>query len=160
MLNTKGVRSILGVISALVIVELIGGLSGLFAGDIKGIYNGLNLPPLAPPDYLFGLVWPILYALIAIAGYLIFAQKDRGSNLYRGSILYGAQLLLNFIWSIVFFKGYFWTGTLIILGLDLLVLFCIKNFLKLNRTAGCLLIPYLLWLLFATYLSVAVAFLN
>lgn len=49
-------------------VEVLGSLSSLFAGNIKEIYNSLSLPPLAPPDYLFGIVWPLLYLLIAICG--------------------------------------------------------------------------------------------
>ncbi|MBU5889804.1 tryptophan-rich sensory protein, partial [Vibrio cholerae O1] len=55
----------------IIVVEAIGSLSGILAGDIKSIYNNLHLPPLAPPDYLFGIVWPILYALIAVAGFIV-----------------------------------------------------------------------------------------
>lgn len=69
---TSKIKSLIYLLLFFVGIEIIGGLSGFFAGNIKEIYNNLILPPLAPPDYLFGIVWPILYALIAIAAYLIF----------------------------------------------------------------------------------------
>ena len=87
----------------IVVVEAIGSLSAWLAGDIKAVYNGLNLPVLSPPDGLFGIVWPILYALIAIAGYLVFQQATTHRDRLMDATLFGIQLLLNFIWSIIFF---------------------------------------------------------
>ncbi|MFL2081714.1 TspO/MBR family protein [Latilactobacillus sakei] len=160
MVNKKNKYSILGLLLFIMVIEAIGGLSGLFAGDIKGIYNGLSLPPLAPPDYLFGIVWPLLYALIAIAGYLIYKNFAKNNvGLLAGSF-YSAQIILNFVWSIIFFRGYYWTGLVVILILDVLVITCINYAAKLNKVAGLLLMPYLVWLIFATYLTVAVAILN
>ena len=132
-------------IIAVVGVELIGSL----AGDIKAIYNSFTLPPFSPPDRLFGIVWPILYLMIGIVGYLIFTVRSnyRKTNL----TLFIAQLFLNFIWSIVFFNASSrWTGLLIILVLDALVFFCIKEFYKSSKLAAYLMIPYFLWILFAT----------
>ncbi|NVZ00320.1 TspO/MBR family protein [Pediococcus pentosaceus] len=146
-------------IIAVVGVELIGSLSGLLAGDIKAIYNSFTLPPLSPPDRLFGIVWPILYLMIGIVGYLIFTVRSnyRKTNL----TLFIAQLFLNFIWSIVFFNASSrWTGLLIILVLDALVFFCIKEFYKSSKLAAYLMIPYFLWILFATYLTLGTAILN
>ncbi|MEF7456376.1 TspO/MBR family protein [Pediococcus pentosaceus] len=146
-------------IIAVVGVELIGSLSGLLAGDIKAIYNSFTLPPFSPPDRLFGIVWPILYLMIGIVGYLIFTVRSnyRKTNL----TLFIAQLFLNFIWSIVFFNvSSRWTGLLIILVLDALVFFCIKEFYKSSKLAAYLMIPYFLWILFATYLTLGTAILN
>lgn len=146
-------------IIAVVGVELIGSLSGLLAGDIKAIYNSFTLPPFWPPDRLFGIVWPILYLMIGIVGYLIFTVRSnyRKTNL----TLFIAQLFLNFIWSIVFFNASSrWTGLLIILVLDALVFFCIKEFYKSSKLAAYLMIPYFLWILFATYLTLGTAILN
>ncbi|CCG90305.1 TspO/MBR family protein [Pediococcus pentosaceus] len=146
-------------IIAVVGVELIGSLSGLLAGDIKAIYNSFTLPPFSPPDRLFGIVWPILYLMIGIVGYLIFTVRSnyRKTNL----TLFIAQLFLNFIWSIVFFNASSrWTGLLIILVLDALVFFCIKEFYKSSKLAAYLMIPYFLWILFATYLTLGTAILN
>lgn len=146
-------------IIAVVGVELIGSLSGLLAGDIKAIYNSFTLPPFSPPDRLFGIVWPILYLMIGIVCYLIFTVRSnyRKTNL----TLFIAQLFLNFIWSIVFFNASSrWTGLLIILVLEALVFFCIKEFYKSSKLAAYLMIPYFLWILFATYLTLGTAILN
>lgn len=153
--KSKWVQLIIAVVG----VELVGSLSGLLAGDIKAIYNSFTLPPFSPPDRLFGIVWPILYLMIGIVGYLIFTVRSnyRKTNL----TLFIAQLFLNFIWSIVFFNASSrWTGLLIILVLDALVFFCIKEFYKSSKLAAYLMIPYFLWILFATYLTLGTAILN
>ncbi|WP_428815441.1 TspO/MBR family protein [Lactococcus lactis] len=160
-MTSKKLKALGQLILFIVGIELIGGLAGLLAGDIKGIYNNLKLPPLAPPDYLFGIVWPVLYALIAISAYLIFyklkTQRSEGQN---ALFYFGIQLILNFIWSIIFFKGYFWLGVIIILLLDFIVYLCIIKFSKINKWSAFLLIPYFIWIIFATYLSISVAILN
>jgi benzodiazapine receptor len=146
-------------IIAVVGVELIGMLSGLFAGDIKAIYSGLSLPPLSPPGSLFGIVWPILYLMIGIVGFLIF--DARGSFRKNNLTLFFVQLFLNFIWSIVFFNASNrWIGLVIIIVLDILVFFCIKEFRKSSKLASYLMIPYFVWILFATYLTLGTAILN
>ncbi|GAB5054543.1 MULTISPECIES: TspO/MBR family protein [Pediococcus] len=142
-------------------VEVLGSLSSLFAGNIKEIYNSLSLPPLAPPDYLFGIVWPLLYLLIAISGYLIYQSIAFKGEKTTSYLLFAVQLGLNFVWSIVFFGGnYYWVGVVIVIILDLVVLGCILQYYKVNRAASVLLIPYLIWILFATYLTIGVAVLN
>ncbi|KRL03147.1 sensory protein [Liquorilactobacillus capillatus DSM 19910] len=141
-------------------VELIGSFSAFFAGNIKYVYNNLHLPPFSPPDFLFGIVWPFLYLLIGIAGFIIWHHFPDHRRVGLLSI-YGVQLFINFIWSIVFFNlEYYWLGFLLILVLDLLVLICIIQFTRLNKVAGFLLYPYFIWLLFATYLTFGVAWLN
>ena len=160
-MTSKKLKALGQLILFIVGIELIGGLSGLLAGDIKGIYNNLKLPPLAPPDYLFGIVWPVLYALIVISAYLIFYKlKTRRSEGQNALFYFGIQLILNFIWSIIFFKGYFWLGVIIILLLDFIVYLCIIKFSKINKWSAFLLIPYFIWIIFATYLSISVAILN
>lgn len=142
-------------------VEVLGSLSSLFAGNIKEIYNSLSLPPLAPPDYLFGIVWPLLYLLIAISGYLIYQSIAFKGEKTTSYLLFAVQLGLNFVWSIVFFGGnYYWVGVVIVIILDLVVLGCILQYYKVNWAASVLLIPYLIWILFATYLTIGVAVLN
>ncbi|GEL16068.1 TspO/MBR family protein [Pediococcus cellicola] len=142
-------------------VQILGSLSGLFAGNIKAVYNALSLPPLAPPDYLFGIVWPLLYLLIAISGYLIYQSIAFKGEKVTSYILFAVQLALNFAWSIVFFAGnYYWAGVVIVVLLDLVVLSCVLQYYKINKAASLLLVPYLIWILFATYLSIGVAILN
>jgi len=144
----------------ILVIEIIGGLSALLAGNIKQIYNGLNLPVLSPPTYLFGIVWPVLYALIGAAGYLIFLHSTKMDKITNYS-LFILQLAVNFVWSILFF-GYrsYWFSFLVIIALDLLVLLCIINFYRTSRLASGLLIPYLIWIVFASYLTIGVAILN
>lgn len=145
----------------IVAIQIIGGLSALFAGDIKNIYTHLSLPPLSPPNYLFGIVWPVLYALIAISGYLIYRSSYSKHDKTMNYSLFGIQLFLNFIWSIVFFNNLqYWIGVIIIVILDIIVLLCVTNFYKSSKLAAYLLIPYFIWILFATYLSIGVAVLN
>lgn len=161
MSHTNKLKPILLAIVFILAVEAIGALSGVLAGDIKGIYNKLELPPLAPPDFLFGIVWPILYALIAVSGFLIFQKIKTDKREVQSALSYYVlQLFLNFIWSIIFFKGYFWMGVFVILALDVVVLICLVKFSRLHHLSGILFAPYFIWILFATYLSVGVAFLN
>ncbi|QPS71786.1 TspO/MBR family protein [Lactococcus garvieae] len=161
MSKTRKLNPLFLIIIFIIAVEAIGGLSSLLAGDIKSIYNSLSLPPLAPPDYLFGIVWPILYALIAVAGFLVFQNlPTRKTEAQTALYFYVSQLFLNFIWSIIFFKGYFWLGVLVIIVLDIVVYLCMRKFFKINQLSGILFLPYFVWILFATYLTIAVAFLN
>ncbi len=146
-------------IASIIVVELVGSLSGILSGDIKAIYNNLTLPPLAPPDFIFGIVWPILYLMIGIVGYLIL--RDRTNARQNNLILFISQLVLNFIWSIIFFgASNRWISFLIIIILDALVIWCVKKFWQTSKLAASLMVPYLIWILFATYLTLGTAILN
>lgn len=147
-------------IISILIAEAVGLLSGLLAGNIGTSYRSLVQPPLSPPGWLFPVVWVILYALMGIAAAMIWrspATQDRRQALY----LYAAQLFVNFWWSILFFRfELFWFSAVWIILLDLLVIATILQFYKINQTAAWLLVPYLIWILFATYLNIGVAVLN
>ncbi|WP_349550431.1 TspO/MBR family protein [Leuconostoc pseudomesenteroides] len=148
-------------VGMVVVVEAIGGLSALLAGDIKQIYNQLVQPPLSPPDFVFGIVWPILYLLIGVAAYLLIVSQYHAAAKKTNLLLFALQLFVNFIWSIVFFSGnLYWIGVPIILVLDALVIACIVNFRRNQLWASYLMYPYLAWILFATYLTIVVAILN
>lgn len=140
-------------------VEVVGFLSGRLSGDIKEKYNALMLPPLSPPDWLFGVVWVVLYALIGYSAYRIYVSENTKRNNALGCFY--AQIAFNFLWSIVFFGlGKFWIAFIIIIILDLLVITTMFKFNKIDSIATCLMIPYIIWLLFATYLCLGVAVLN
>ena len=121
-------------------------------------YNTLIKPPLSPPGYIFGIVWPILYLLMGISYYLL--KKDNYDT-QKESIIYYSQLAVNLLWSIFFFVlkwrlfTVFWT--ILLLGL---VIYMIILFFKKNKVSAYLNIPYLIWLIFATYLSIGVYILN
>ncbi len=142
------------------ITELIGVLSNLFSGNTGQIYTSLVRPPLSPPGWLFGVIWPILYLLMGIAAYMIY-QSPETLDRKKAITLYWVQLFVNFLWPIVFFRlGWYWISVLVILILDVLVLMTTIKFYKINKVAGYLLIPYLFWILFATYLNIGIAILN
>lgn len=143
-----------------VFTELVGYLSSILAGNIPETYAELIKPPLAPPSGVFGIVWIVLYALMGIAAYLIY-RSEEGLIRKQSLVLFGIQLCLNFIWTIVFFGfNMYWAAVIVIILLDLAVLFTIMSFLRVNKTAGWLLVPYFIWILFATYLNIGIAILN
>ncbi|WP_057896127.1 TspO/MBR family protein [Liquorilactobacillus oeni] len=157
----KRIHNLFYLLLAIILVEFIGFLSALFAGNIKQAYHNLTLPPLSPPDSLFGIVWPFLYLLIGISGYMIFFKNMPRKTKVISGTLYFLQLSINFIWSIVFFgRNNYWQGFLWIIVLDLLVLSYILYLRNRNRIAAILFYPYFIWILFATYLSFGVAILN
>lgn len=123
-------------------------------------YQTLIKPPLAPPAWLFSPVWTLLYISIAIALFL-YAKKNINKNKTWGYVLFFTQLLVNFTWTPTFFglKNIGFALALIIL-LDILVLFNIIEFFKVSKTAGKFLIPYFVWILFATYLNFGYFVLN
>lgn len=142
------------------VVEAIGVASALLAGDIQLAYNQLELPAFSPPDSLFGVVWPLLYAAIGGSGYLIYLQTSRTAK-KRNYTLFGLQMILNFVWSILFFNfQLYWVGLVIIIALIISVLLCIIYFFQDSPLASILLVPYLLWITFAAYLTAGVAVLN
>lgn len=140
------------------ITEASGFISSFLSGDIGLKYAQLNKPPFSPPEMIFGVVWPVLYALMGVAVYLIY----RNSNKYRSAhIGFWVQLVLNFFWTILFFKfGLFWAALAVIIALDIVVAYTIYLFGKINKAAMGLMLPYLLWILFATYLNIGFALLN
>lgn len=142
---------------SILISVIVGGVVGLIiSGSID--YNALEKPAFAPPSILFPIVWTILYILMGIS-YGILKEK----NLVDSSVdrIYYLQLFVNALWPIIFFTlewrlfAFIW-----ILLLDILVVIMIFRFYNKNKLAGLLQIPYLLWLLFATYLNLAVYLLN
>lgn len=135
----------------------VGGLSALLSGGM-GDYKELNQPPLAPPGWVFPVVWTILYLLMGYASYrVVTSGKDYRQALY----LYGAQLLANFLWSPVFF-GLQWrlAAFFILIALWVLIWLTMRAFSKIDEKAGDLLLPYILWVTFAGYLNLGVYLLN
>ncbi len=142
------------------IAELVGVLGSLFSGNTGQIYTSFVKPPLSPPGWLFGVIWPILYLLMGIAAYIIY-QSPETLDRKKAITLYWVQLLVNFLWPIVFFRfEWYWISVVVILLLDILVLMTTIWFCKIKKVAGYLMMPYLLWVLFATYLNIAIAVLN
>ena len=124
-------------------------------------YASLTKPPFSPPNWLFAPVWTILYILMGIAAFLIWKRGWREKRVLSGLILFLIQLVFNTLWSIFFFgfKSPF-VGVIIIIVLWFLILFTILEFFKVSRVASYLLIPYILWVTFASVLNISVLLLN
>lgn len=123
-------------------------------------YNALNKSVLTPDGWVFGVVWTILYAMLGIALFLIITNKTR-QNKTKSYLLFVAQMSLNALWSYMFFGLHLVEGAFIVL--ILLILFSIwlvRAFRPISRVASYLVIPYIIWLLFAAYLNGAIMYLN
>lgn len=129
---------------------LVGGIVGFIISDFID-YDSLNKPIFSPPKIAFPIAWTILYILMGVS-YGIISEK--GLNDYKSKFLYYLQLAVNALWSIIFFI-FKWRliALLWIIFLDILVIFMIINFYKKHKIAGLLQIPYIIWILFATYLN-------
>lgn len=125
-------------------------------------YQALNKPFFNPPNFVFGPVWTILYLLMAIAFYIVWNSKTKKkAEKERAIHLFLIQLALNFSWSIVFFNLHqllFSFG--VITALWLSILFTIHAFYRISKPAAYLLIPYILWVSFASILNLFIVLLN
>lgn len=142
---------------SILIPVIVGGIVGLLiSGSID--YNNLQKPFLAPPSILFPIVWTILYILMGISYGIL---KTKNLNTPDIKLIYYLQLFVNALWSIFFFTlewrlfAFLW-----IILLDILVIIMIIRFYQKNKTAGLLQIPYLLWVIFASYLNLAIYLIN
>lgn len=122
-------------------------------------YNALVKPFLTPPSFVFPIVWTILFLLMGISSYLIYLSNEKGKT--KALFFYALQLILNFIWPILFFnlEWYFFSFLWLILLFFVLVSM-ITQFYRINKVAAYLQIPYLLWVMFAGYLNFAIFLLN
>lgn len=137
----------------------VGGLSAFITMGSMDIYKFLDKPPLAPPAIVFPVIWTILYILMGISSYLIYESNNE--NKQSGLSIYGLQLLVNFIWPIFFFiLNYRLIALFIIVLLLILIIIMIIKFYKINKLAAYLQIPYLIWVVFATYLNFGFYILN
>jgi len=138
----------------------VGGLSALLSGGMSD-YETLVKPPLSPPGWLFPVVWSILFLLMGYASYRVLTANAPKEEKRKALIVYGAQLALNFLWSPVFFGlGWLLVAFFILVALWILILITGNLFSQIDKTAGTLLLPYLLWVTFAGYLNFAFVLLN
>ena len=138
-------------IKNILIPVIMGNVIGLIISPFMN-YQDLNKPPLSPPGIIFPIIWTILYIIM---GYSFYKQNEQNKTIYY------TQLIVNGLWSIIFFVfKWYLLATIWIILLIILVIIMIKNFYKENKLSGLINIPYLLWLLFALYLSLGVYLLN
>lgn len=147
---------------AVLICEVIGILGSVFTiSSIATWYQILNKPVFSPPNWVFGPVWTILYALMGVSIFLVLEKKIKINERNNLIYLFSAQLFINFLWSLIFF--YFHLPFLAFLDILILwgsILLLIIKFWKFSKPASYLLIPYLLWVSFATILNASIVILN
>jgi benzodiazapine receptor len=147
---------------SLLITLTIGVVASVFTRpEIKTWYITLNKPSFTPPNWLFPVAWTTLYILIAVSAYLIWKLRDGSSTYKTAAIIYVIQLALNFSWSIVFFGMHQILGGLaVIVALLVTIILNISWFNRFSKTAAWLLVPYLLWVSYATLLNISICVLN
>jgi translocator protein len=138
-----------------------GAVAGIFTGQsVSGWYATLNQPSFNPPNWVFGPVWSTLYFLMGISLYLVWKQKPSGER-NRAILIFIVQLVLNFLWSFLFFYFHMIGAALIdIILLWAAILTMILLFFRIRTVAAYLNIPYLLWVSFASVLNTSYFFLN
>lgn len=159
--NNKKIR-IIPLIISIAIPLLLGGITSIIIPNVKAIYEGLTKPFFAPPPIAFPIVWTILFILMGIASYKTYILKYDNVDVSSALFVYSIQLLLNFLWTIIFF-GFRLYGLafLELIFLIIFVLLTIKRFYsKAGLKTALLLIPYLIWLLYAGILNFYIWMLN
>lgn len=137
----------------------VGGITALITSGSMSDYKALAKPSFAPPGWLFPIVWTILYVLMAVAAARVWLSDS--SNAGKAIIFYAIQLTVNFFWPIIFFNfGAFMFAFIWLILLLVLVVFTAIEFNKADKIAANLLIPYILWLVFAGVLNFSVYMMN
>jgi tryptophan-rich sensory protein len=151
-----------GILVFIVICELAGIIGSVFtASSISGWYTTLVKPPFNPPGWVFGPVWTILYAMIGLAAYLVYEKGPRRPEVRKALTVFAIQLVLNALWSIVFFGARQILGAVVeIILLWVMILLTIRLFSRISKAAAYLLVPYLLWVSFASVLTASLYMLN
>ncbi len=140
----------------------VGGLSAYLTRNSMDLYAEIVQPPLAPPAFLFPIVWTILFVLMGISAAMVYVHRENDPKAAeKGLTTYAVSLFVNFTWSILFFRYraflfcFFW-----LLFLLFLIVRTIWYYRKVKPFAAWLQIPYAVWVTFAGYLTLAIAVLN
>ena len=181
MKNTK-YYNLLKFFASIIICELAGVIGAIFTTpQINFWYKGLNKPSFNPPSWIFGPVWTTLFVLMGISLYIVWSKKFEPKNvgkakawnafsqkLATGSLrkiniilIFVVQLLLNILWSIIFFGAHsVGVAFFELLALWFAIVFTIVNFYRVSKTAAWLLLPYILWVSFAGFLNFSIWIIN
>lgn len=150
------------IISVLIPVG-IGAISGLFtASNVKTWFVTVAKPSFNPPGWLFAPVWTTLYIMMGIAFFLVWKNETIQKSIkQKAIILFAIQMVLNFLWSFIFFQQHEIGWALVdIVLLWIFILLTIFSFAPISKTAAWLLVPYISWVSFATILNFAIWQLN
>ncbi len=144
----------------IVLFESIGFLMGLLTqANIYPWYELLNKSDLTPPGFVFSIVWTFLYAILAVIAWKLSTRSQAYSKQVR--LLFALQTLMNWAWTPLFFSlHWLMPSALWLISLTCLNVFLIIEMKKTHKTIAWLLSPYLLWLVFASYLNLLIALMN
>lgn len=166
MQQTEPWKNVLIFFLCISLPQLAGGLGALVTADsVNTWYTEINKPSFTPPGWIFPVVWPALYFMMGLASFLIWrsgALQTAGKDAVRFAlIIYGIHLLLNTLWSFLFFglqnPGLAFIEIILLWGFIAWLIFL---FYRIRASAGILLIPYLIWVTFATVLNGTIYFMN
>jgi len=157
-----GAIEILKLVVSVLICQFAGFIGSFFTTpSIPTWYATLNKPFFTPPSWLFAPVWITLYTLMGISAFLVWRKGVSDQHVRTALITFAVQLILNVLWSAVFFGLRSLFGGLIVIAILWVAIFLnILNFHKISTTAGVLLIPYILWVSIAATLNFSVLILN
>lgn len=128
---------------------------------VHGWYLQINHPSFTPPDWVFAPVWTLLYILMGVSLYMVWRTPSGTPHRRASLFLFGLQLAMNFLWSILFFVGHDPGIALIDIGLLwVTILVMIIRFIQVREAAGLLQVPYVLWVSFAVVLNFSIWQLN
>jgi benzodiazapine receptor len=161
-LEEDHMKKALGILAFVLICEGAGIIGSIFTTpSIPGWYAALAKPPFNPPNWIFAPVWTSLYALMGIAAYLVYEKGLKRNEVKKALAIFAAQLLLNTLWSVVFFGAHMILGAaVLIIFLWGLIVATIWLFSRISKAAAYLLVPYILWVSFASVLNISLYVLN
>lgn len=153
---------LLKLVAAIVVSELAGVVGSLFTTpSVASWYPTLVKPAFNPPAWVFGPIWTTLFALMGIAAYLVWKRGLNRKDVKIALVIFIGQLVLNTLWSIIFFSWHSPGGAFAeVILLWLAILATIITFARVSKPAAWLLAPYILWVSFAAYLNYAIWALN
>tara|TARA_X000000950_G_scaffold203679_1_gene245041 strand:- start:31684 stop:32190 length:507 start_codon:yes stop_codon:yes gene_type:complete len=157
--NKSGWLSDLVLVGSVVVIAALGGL--VSGGDSDSWYQALSKPPFNPPGYYFGIVWPVLYVMIALSAVIVRRRVSYIEHAPTSFGIFYLQLCFNGAWSFLFFFFHRPVWAMIdLVALWLIIVAMIFHFGKYSKFAAFLLVPYFLWVTFAGYLNGMIIWLN
>ena len=140
----------------------VGGLAAFLTRNSMDIYEKINQPFLAPPSWVFPVVWTVLYVLMGVSAAMIYDDEKASVDDKKHALrLYGINLAVNFLWSIIFFNlGAFLAAFLWLMLLIFVIMRMTTAFYKIKPIAAYLQIPYVIWCCFAPYLTASIWLMN
>ncbi|MCE5214586.1 MAG: tryptophan-rich sensory protein [Methanobacterium sp.] len=161
-MSSFSVKEIPKLIISILIVFFAGAVGTVYTlPEITGWYASLPKPSWTPPNWAFGPIWSSLYVLMGISLFLIWREGLGRKDVKIAVLVFAAQLVINVIWSLVFFGGHnLFGGLILVIILWISILINIIVFYRIYKPAGLILLPYLIWVTIASYLNYSVYLLN